>query len=146
MRSREAGFTLIESLFVLSVFFVITSFSVFLLKPQFSSIEKQQFFSQLKSDFLFAQQYAISHQTEVIVYFPIEYDAYYIHEKLSSQYLIEREIPERIKIQPGSMKLFFQFQADGNISKFGSFWIFIDKERYKFTFLIGKGRFYVQKE
>ncbi|MBS4191275.1 type II secretion system protein [Bacillus sp. FJAT-49705] len=147
MRSREAGFTLIESLFVLSVFLIIASISAFLIKPQFGSVEKQQFLTQLKSDLLYAQQYAISHHTEVIVHFPSGHAAYYIHEKVSSQYLIERKIPERIKIQPGSMKLFFQFQADGNINRFGSFWInFDDKESYKFTFLIGKGRFYVQKE
>lgn len=71
---------------------------------------------------------------------------YYLRGKDSRVILIRREIPKEITIMEGSQQLFFQFQPDGNINKFGSINIFIGKEKYRLTFLIGKGRFYVAKE
>lgn len=146
MKSREGGFTLLESLFVLSVFLVIASITAFLLKPQFLFLEKQLFLTQLKSDLLYAQQYAISHQLEVNVHILPEENLYYIRTSFDEEFIISREIPEVITVVEGSLKLFFQFQPDGNINRFGSFYILAGKDRYRFTFLIGRGRFYVAKE
>lgn len=145
MKSREGGFTLLESLFVLSVFLVIASITAFLLKPQFLFLEKQLFLTQLKSDLLYAQQYAISHQLEVNVHILPEENLYYIRTSFDEEFIISREIPEVITVVEGSLKLFFQFQPDGNINRFGSFYILAGKDRYRFTFLIGRGRFYVAK-
>ena len=146
MNNSEGGFTLLESLFILSVFLVIASMSAILIRPQFASLEKLQFISQLKADLLYAQQYAISNQVTVNVHILPEENYYYIRENYHLSFLVEREIPEVITIKEGSMKLFFQFQLDGNINRFGSFYIIVDKEWYRMTFLIGKGRFYVAKE
>ncbi|KAB2338502.1 type II secretion system protein [Cytobacillus depressus] len=146
MNFKQGGFTLIESLFVLSVFLIIASISAFLLKPQFHSLEKQQFISQLKADFLYAQQYALSHHVEVVVHILPGEKRYVIHEEQSENFFVERQIPDRITVRGETMTLFFLFKADGNISQFGSFAIYAGKERYRFTFLIGKGRFYVEKE
>ncbi|MBY0122406.1 competence type IV pilus minor pilin ComGD [Bacillus sp. S/N-304-OC-R1] len=146
MIRKQAGFTLIESLFVLSVFLLIASITAFLLKPQYTILERQHFISQLQADLLFAQAYALSHHLEVIVHILPEQNRYIIHEKQSERFLIEREIPDLITIREESMMLYFYFLADGNINRFGSFAIYAGKERYKFTFLIGKGRFYVAKE
>lgn len=142
----QEGFTLVESLFVLSVTLIIATASAFLLKPQLISIEREKFISQLKADLFFAQQYALSHHIDVYVHILPESKKYVIHEKLSANHLVEREIPEMITVREESMKLYFFFQSDGNISRFGSFSIYVEKERYRFTFLIGKGRFYVVKE
>ncbi|WNS74216.1 competence type IV pilus minor pilin ComGD [Bacillus sp. DTU_2020_1000418_1_SI_GHA_SEK_038] len=146
MVSKQGGFTLIESLFVLSVFLIIASVPAFLLKPHFISFEKEKFISQLKADLFYAQQYALSHHIDVYVHILPEESKYVVHEKLSANYLIEREIPEMITVQEESMKLYFQFQSDGNINRFGSFVIFAGREKYRFMFYIGKGRFYVAKE
>jgi competence protein ComGD len=146
MNNSEDGFTLLESLFVLSVFLMIASISAILLKSQFLSLEKQQFISQLKADLLYGQQYAMSHQVLISVHILPEENYYYLREGYNKGFLIKRDIPEVITIKEGSMKLFFQFQPDGNINRFGSFLIKVDKEWYRMTFLIGKGRFYVAKE
>lgn len=146
MNNTEDGFTLLESLFVLSVFLIIASVSAILLKSQFLSLEKQQFISQLKADLLYGQQYALSHQVLITVHILPEENFYYLREGHNKGFLIEREIPDTITIMEGTMKLFFYFHPDGNINRFGSFIIMVDAVRYKMTFLIGKGRFYVAKE
>lgn len=146
MKSKEGGFTLLETLFVLSIFLVIASITAFLLKPQFLFLEKQLFLTQLKSDLLYAQQYAISHQLDVNVHILPEENFYYIRTGFDGGTIISREIPEVISVVEGSLKLFFQFKPDGNINRFGSFYILAGKDRYRFTFLIGRGRFYVAKE
>lgn len=146
MNNTEDGFTLLESLFVLSVFLIIASVSAILLKSQFLSLEKQQFISQLKADLLYGQQYALSHQVLITVHILPEENFYYLREGHNKGFLIEREIPDTVTIMEGTMKLFFYFHPDGNINRFGSFIIMVDAVRYKMTFLIGKGRFYVAKE
>ncbi|WP_313798295.1 competence type IV pilus minor pilin ComGD [Cytobacillus sp.] len=145
MISKEDGFTLLESLFVLSVFLIIASVSSILLKSQFLTLEKQQFISQLKADLLYGQQYALSHQVLITVHILPEENFYYLREGYNKGFLIERDIPDTITIMEGTMKLFFSFHPDGNINRFGSFIIMVDEVRYKMTFLIGKGRFYVAK-
>lgn len=44
MKHREQGFTLLESLFVLSIFMIISSFSILLLKPHDLLLEEKLFF------------------------------------------------------------------------------------------------------
>ncbi len=124
----------------------MSSILAFVLKPQFFFLEKQRFFNQLKADLYYGQQYAISHQHEVYVYFIPEQNMYYIKGRDTKDFLIRRDIPEGITVAIGSQQLFFQFQPDGNINKFGSINIFVGKDKYRLTFLIGKGRFYVEKE
>jgi competence protein ComGD len=46
----------------------------------------------------------------------------------------------------GTQPLFFQYNLSGNINKFGSFYVEINNQFYRFTILIGSGRFYVVKE
>ncbi|MBP2240865.1 competence protein ComGD [Cytobacillus eiseniae] len=147
MRTKSKnGFTLLETLFVLTVFLVITSVSAILLKSPFSSLEKQQFVTQLKADLLFAQQHAMSQQATVSVHILPEENYYYLRGSYDSGYLLVREIPKTVTIKEGTMKLFFYFKPDGNINRFGTFNIVIDNQWYRMTFLLGKGRFYVSKE
>src|SRR3954470_572942 len=69
MKYSQNGFTLIESLLVLSIFMIISSITVFSLKPQHTVMEDEAFLTQLKADLYYAQQYAISHQDEVSIIF-----------------------------------------------------------------------------
>jgi competence protein ComGD len=140
------GFTLTETLVVLSVFLAMSSASLILVKPSFHMLEKNLFFSQLKSDLLLAQQYAISHQEEVTVHIMPELNYYYIRTRANGPFLVERHYSDGIRIMEGSIQLYFQYTASGNINKFGSFYVEINKQFYRFTILIGRGRFYVVKE
>ncbi|MDZ5471019.1 competence type IV pilus minor pilin ComGD (plasmid) [Bacillus sp. 31A1R] len=143
--NNEKGFTLLESIFVLSIFFIIVSLSFLLLQPQNKALEKQLFFSRLKGDLLYVQQYAISHQESVTVNFINNQQQYYA--KNSSQNIfLERKFSKEIKFAPGSLNLVIRFNPNGNITQFGSIYIYIKDVRYRLTFMIGKGRFYVIKE
>ncbi|MDQ6599636.1 prepilin-type N-terminal cleavage/methylation domain-containing protein [Bacillus salipaludis] len=146
MKNHQQGFTLIESLLVLAIFLILSSITVFSVKPQANRMEDETFISQLKADLFFAQQYAISHQHEVYVAFSENEYNYYIYERNDLPRLVERYYSNNIHVYPGTLSLYFRFLPDGNISKFGSFTIVTKDKQYRVTFLIGKGRFYVTEE
>lgn len=141
---NESGFTLLESLFVLSIFLIIISVSMLLLRPHSIQLEKQLFFTQLKADLLYAQQHALTNQKLVSVNFVIPEKFYYIR-KQNGELLLKRQYSEKITVSEGSQKLFFRYHSNGNISSFGSIYFYIDDERYQMTFQLGRGRFYVMK-
>lgn len=141
------GFTLIEMLVVLSAFIVLTISAAILFTPQEASLQKNLFFSQLKSDLLYAQQYAISHQEKVTVHIMPEKNYYYIRgTNYTDDYLVKRHYSKDVSIIEGSMKLYFQYMPDGNIDSFGLTHVMIGNRTYKLMVLIGKGRFYVTEE
>ncbi|OIK11765.1 competence protein ComG [Bacillus sp. MUM 116] len=146
MKRSQAGFTLIESLLVLTIFLIISSITVFSIKPQSNRIEDEVFISQLKADLIYAQQYAISHQHEVTVSFMENEYNYYIFESNDIPRLVERYYSRDIHVNPGTLPLYFRFLPDGNVSKFGSFTVVTKDKQFRITFLLGKGRFYVKEE
>lgn len=146
MNQNQKGFTLIESLLVLSIFMTISSITVFSLKPQHSVIEDEAFLTQLQADLLYAQQYAISHQREVSVIFMQNEYRYYMVMQSAPLPIIERNYSTNITLREGTIPLYFKFLGDGNVNKFGSFTIYTKKRCYQLTVLIGKGRFYVKEQ
>jgi competence protein ComGD len=146
MNRNQKGFTLIESLLVLSIFMIISFITAFSLQPQQFVLEDEAFITQLRADLLYAQQYAIAHQKEVsIAIEPHEYK-YYLTLKAQWPPIEERSYSTNISITDGTMPLSFIFLPDGNLNKFGSFYIKTKKKSYRMTFLIGKGRFYVTEQ
>jgi competence protein ComGD len=122
---------------------IISSITVFSLQPQHSVLEDQSFLTQLQEDLFYAQQYAISHQHEVsVVFFPSQ-KKYKMMIRTELPPIIEREYSTNVYLTEGSLPLYFKFLSDGNINKFGTFFIQTSKKRYRMTVLIGKGRFYV---
>ncbi|MFB6465830.1 competence type IV pilus minor pilin ComGD [Cytobacillus sp. Hz8] len=139
------GFTLIESLFVLSIFMLMAMITIIMMKPQTNLLNRSTFFSQLKADIFYAQQYAISNQKQLSLnILPNQYK-YYIKNQDGS-YLLEREYARNIDISEGTLGLYLKFNPNGNVNKFGSIMIYIGKETYRMIFQIGGGRFYVVKE
>lgn len=115
------------------------------MKPQNNLLERSLFFSQFKSDFYYAQQYAIANQQMLFFSFlPSEF-TYYIKNQ-DGTFQIKRQFEENIIIREGTLSLFFRVNPNGNVSKFGSIYIQIGKETYRLIIHIGKGRFYVVKE
>jgi competence protein ComGD len=145
MNNDQKGFTLIESLVVLSIFMIISSITVFSLKPQHSLIEDKGFLTQLKSDLYFAQQYAISHQHEVSVVIIPEKYSYYLLLSTDLPPILMRNYSKNIYFTVGSLPLYFKFLSDGNVNQFGTLFIQTQNKRYLLTVLIGKGRFYVKE-
>lgn len=146
---KQSGFTLIEILFVFSVFLMIASVSAILLRPQYLLFEKERFYSQFKADLLYSQQYAIAQQKSLTVYIiPIE-NRYYVKEKLTNKYIVEREIPETITVEQGTLgtsRISFDYDPSGEMNRFGTLIFIVGEQRYKITFQIGVGKFYVVKE
>lgn len=146
MKRTENGFTLIESLFVLSILFIITFIVSFTFKPQFEKKESDLFLTQLKADLFYGQQYAISHQEEVTIIFSPDQHYYYIRSSYNLPPIIMRYYSKDVIVSPGSLPLNFKFSAGGIVSRFGSFFIQCGNKHYRMTILIGKGRFYVVEE
>jgi competence protein ComGD len=146
MKKSESGFTLVESLIVLTAFLVLTSVSLLLFKPHLDWADSESFFTELQADLYYGQQYAISHQREVTVNFMPDKNYYYIHDRVDAKLIVERYYSEGIKLTPGSLTYYFKFLPDGNVNKFGSLYVDIGKKQYRMTVLIGKGRFYVTEE
>jgi competence protein ComGD len=143
---NQKGFTLIESLVVLSIFLIISSITVVSIKPQYYMADDETFISQLKADLYYAQQFAISHQKEVKVNFIPNRYSYSIYENNNSPKIIERKYSSNIQVSPGSIPLYFKYLPNGNVDQFGSLYFKSKEKSYRLTILIGKGRFYVTEE
>ncbi len=138
---------MIEMLIVLSAFFMLSLSSAFLFSPHNDALAKDLFFSQLQSDLLYSQQYAISHQEQITIHIMPEYNHYYIRgTDYGSAYLVKRNYSPEIKVKKGTMNLLFHYMPDGNIDNFGSIYVSSGNKKYRMMFLIGKGRFYVVEE
>lgn len=146
MINNQKGFTLIESLVVLSIFIIISSITVVSIKPQYYMADDETFISQLKADLYYAQQFAISHQKEVKVNFIPNRFRYIIYENNNSPNIIERQYSPNIHVSPGSIPLYFKYLPNGNVDQFGSLYFKSTEKSYRLTILIGKGRFYVAEE
>lgn len=145
--NHSGGFTMVEMLIVLSAFLMLSLTSAFLFTPQKDMLEKELFFSQLKSDLLYSQQYAMSHQETVTFHFVPENNSYHIHRMdYYAPFLAERHYSSDIKVERGTLNLMFQYMPDGNIDSFGSIYITAGSRKYKMMIQIGKGRFYVMEE
>jgi competence protein ComGD len=140
------GFTLIEMLFVLSIFLVMASVSAMLLRPQYLMFEKEKFYSQLKGDLLYAQQYAISRQQLVVVYMRPQENKYLITESSGGTPIVERKISQAIELGQGTLKPIFQFNKDGRIAQFGTIKFSSGEQKYVITIQIGVGRIKIAKE
>lgn len=146
MKHNQQGFTLAESLVVLSIFMILSSVTVFSLKPQHTMVEAEALLTQLKADLFYAQSYAMSHQQEVSVVILPNESKYSLVLRSDQPHLLDRTYSSSFHIIEGSMPLYFKFQPDGNVNKFGSFFIETEKKTYRMTILIGKGRFYVTEQ
>ncbi len=146
---NQNGFTLIEILFVLSTFLVIASVSTVLLRPQYLQVEREHFVTNLTADLLYSQQYAISQQKHLVVFILPKENRYFVKEKLSNKFIVERTIPKGIKVERGTLGALtvdFEFEPDGGVNRFGTIYFTVGKQRYKITLQIGMGRLYVVKE
>ena len=103
MKFNQSGFTLIESIIVLSIFLLIASLSIFLIKPHYLLFEKERFISLFTSDILFSQQYAISQQRKLFVYIDPDENYYYVLDTETNKRIIDREIPASVKVVQGTL-------------------------------------------
>lgn len=140
---NNKGFTLIESLVVLSILAIVTSFTFIVSQPD--RLQINYFFSQLKADLFVTQQYAISHGQEITFSIDPNNHLYYVRDRMSSRYIIKRNYSEKIMIETGTLPMSFKYLTNGNASLSGTLLFRIEGELYKFTILLGRGRFKIEK-
>ncbi len=144
--NNQSGFTLIEMLAVLSIFLVMAAVTAVFIRPQYLMFEKEQFYTQLKGDLLYAQQYAISRQQPVVVYIIPKDNRYFIVQKSNNQRIVERNIPGTVKVEQGTLKNKFEFGHDGRIAQFGTVVFSVDGQNYEIHVQIGVGRIRIVKK
>ncbi|MET3699218.1 competence protein ComGD [Bacillus oleivorans] len=132
------GFTLTEILIVLSIFLICTSIFIFSVQPLDRHFKESQFITQLEKDLHLAKVYAMSHFQTVRIQFVPEENRYMILTGINN-YLVQRKYNDEIKVINSTLRQFY-YLPNGNVSKFGTFYILIGEKRYKFVIYVGKGR------
>jgi competence protein ComGD len=141
--ANRNGFTLLEMMIVLFVFFIIISISFFRIEPLINKHKIQSFFSQFEKDILFAQQYAISHSESIkLILYPDD-NMYEIRSGGDGRLILHRTYDRNITIQLTTLGTNIIFRSNGNITKSGSLIVKHASQNYLVVFLLGKGRFYV---
>jgi len=142
---RDRGFTFIEMLLVLSAITVLMAISL----PSLSKLARQKtetyIITQLRDDLLYAQQYAMTHKTTVAVTFSESRPEYRVTEIKTGKAIFIRPLPSPWKFQLSTLTMPLLFLENGNVNKAGALLLKRNGSTYKIIFLLGKGRFYVQK-
>ncbi|PLT29182.1 competence type IV pilus minor pilin ComGD [Peribacillus deserti] len=141
--SNEKGFTLIESLFVLSIFLMIITICFQLNFTSHQEFKTRLFLRQFTSDIQYGQQYAISNST--LVFITIDTNGHAYTGSTPAGRVFRKQIPRDIDILPGTMGLKFHFVPSGNISKAGVLYVIHGKKTSRIHFMLGKGRFYINE-
>ncbi|AGT32772.1 competence protein ComG [Geobacillus genomosp. 3] len=143
--ARNGGFTLLEMLVVLSAALLLAA----LVAPTLSGImhqrEETYMLALLRADLYGAQQHAVARRVKVSVFFTEGSGEYRAVDTDSGQRIIVRTLPAPWQFQLGTLRNPLIFTDNGNIEQGGTVWVKSRKGNYKVTFLLGKGRFYVQK-
>ncbi len=144
LRSRK-GFTLLESLIVLTVVSVVLLLGIITVNPMVDWMKKRMFVSQLQSDLYYAYSHAINRKEKVSISFSRD-DNRYSAIGDSSGVLFNRDITHPVKIRGGSLnQLRFHITPDGTINHFGTVNFFLNDQPIDLTIHIGRGRFVVKE-
>ncbi|MGO4887140.1 competence type IV pilus minor pilin ComGD [Anaerobacillus sp. MEB173] len=138
------GYSLIEVMVVLMMITVVGGISVTSFVSMNSEKKAADFLALFESDLLYAQQYAISHGSNVTIRFDNSKQMYSIIHRFVS--VSDRHFAKGIAFERGTLHLNeITFRHNGNISKSGSILINIEDNSYRVVFLLGRGRFYIEK-
>ena len=143
--SNEQGYTLSEMLLVLSIFMLIVSISVGFLPGFSKSMEKQLFMDQMLDDLHYIQHYAMTHNMKTIFSIDTKNKKYYGFTDFKEKILVQRSIPNDIKIDKGSMNLEITFYQEGVPKMSGTWLIRTENSVNKFTIYLGSGRMKIEK-
>ncbi|WP_027407781.1 competence type IV pilus minor pilin ComGD [Anoxybacteroides tepidamans] len=143
---HKNGFTFVEMLVVLMIVSVLAIISIPRIDRLSKVKEETYMIEQLTNDLLYAQQYAMTHKTAVVVVFYNGQGRYRVTENsMLGRLLLQRELPQKWAFEMATLQNPLTFLANGNVNKSGTMFMRNGKKAYRIVFLLGKGRFYVQK-
>ncbi|MCY7917656.1 competence type IV pilus minor pilin ComGD [Bacillus vallismortis] len=140
IKLKEEGFTLLESLLVLSLasILLIAVFSAF--PPVYGNTAVRQAAWQLKSDILLAQQTAMSsHQRTKILFHRKEY------QLVTDETVIQRSYPPGLSIELLTLKDRLEFNEKGHPNTSGKLRV-KEHAAYDITVYLGSGRVNVERK
>lgn len=139
---HEAGFTLIEVIFVLAVLSVLILLSTPLKSSVLEKKTEETFLNTLEMDLLFMQSMASNSRKRCKLHF--EKPGYYTIQQ-NALILRERRIPESWYLNRRKVDSIV-FNGAGRILKPGTFAIHTLNEHYNVICTLGKGRCYIEKQ
>ncbi|WP_080874601.1 competence type IV pilus minor pilin ComGD [Oceanobacillus timonensis] len=142
MPRTEQGFTLIETLFALSILAVMLLLVPKLQVEQTDKLELKQFLDTLEMDVLYLQNTASTQEINMPYVLKFHPDNYRI--TLNRSTVITREYPSQFSLESSYPKD-VAFYVRGIIKNPQTIWVSLAGEPYQIVFPLGKGRFYVEK-
>lgn len=142
MPQAERGFTLIETLFALSILAIILVLVPKLQVEQTDKLELEHFLDTLEMDVLYLQNTASTQEIDIPYVLKFHPDSYSIVLNRSTQ--IKREYPSQFTLE-SSYPRDVAFYVRGVIRNPQTILVNLAGEPYQIVFPLGKGRFYVEK-
>lgn len=140
---HQEGFTLIETLIVLTIVTLILPISL----RQYALVSERQqlssFVSQLQDTLHFAQMTAIAEDRYVTIEF--HNNTHEVEVMLGVEQIKKMVVNKEIFFNSGTLGLNLKFTSDGAVGgNAGTLFVSTEHFSEKFIFLLGQGRFYVQ--
>ena len=138
------GFTLIETLIVLSVATLMLSFSIITINTFTVYMEKKMFIDQIQTDLYYAHAVAVGRKETLTVRFSPSGQRYEVVLRSKGKTIIEKRLPSSIYIESSNLPS-FTITPDGTVSNFGKVTFRQNDRVFELNFSIGRGRFYIQE-
>ncbi|MEN2765995.1 competence type IV pilus minor pilin ComGD [Ornithinibacillus xuwenensis] len=139
--TNQKGFTLIESLVVLTIWLMILSLSVPLINSLYHKKTEEFFFNTLQYDILYVQSQAIGSNDYVRII--LEKQSYILVDSANQETI--RKLPKGWSLDRRTLDT-ISFNSNGAIRKAGTIQIQTNRTKYKIVFPLGKGRGYIVKQ
>ncbi|PKR78983.1 hypothetical protein CEY16_04310 [Halalkalibacillus sediminis] len=143
--NKNRGFTLIETLIVLSILFLISSLIYFPYQLNQKDKTIESFLNQFEKDIYMMQQFSTLHQKRLLLYIEPSNSRYFIVDNPLSQPVVDRSYDSAITIELNRFSNPFRFSVNGSPMGPGTFNIHHQSSSYKITFPFGRGRYYVSE-
>ncbi|MFJ8066720.1 competence type IV pilus minor pilin ComGD [Psychrobacillus sp. NPDC096426] len=137
-RKNERGFTLVETMLVLSIVMVITTSVVYVTTTKVEAAEEKRFFRQFHLDVQRLQSIAIGENKYTYLNFDMNGSKYIA--KSANIPLFEYEVPKHMRLSIDSYLKGIAFHPNGAVSQFGTFTFDTRKGHKIVTVYIGNGR------
>lgn len=146
MTSRfQLGFTVLETLIVLSLTISILSITLSYTFKTYDTFQYKQFIEQFNQDLLYLQQLAITKKETYYLHFDRRNHRYHIRKAGIGERIAERTYPNHWTVEPNTLSLPIEYSKKGNLKNPGTMKVTTKYRQYLITCPFGKGRCYDEK-